>query len=404
MSELGFCPFDADQHYYEATDAFTRHIDPKMAKRCMQWADIDGKRRLLVGGKVNKFIPNPTFDPIAAPGTLEDYFRGRNTEGLDLKTMFGDLDPITEHPQYRNRDARVRQLDDQGLSGALLFPTLGVGMQEALRRDLPALHAAFSAFNSWLDEDWGFDRGDGRLYAAPMITLAEPTLAEAEVSRVLDAGARVLVTIPGPVPDGGDGYVSPAHPKFDRVWGLIAEAGVPMAFHAGLSGVSHYGKLWRTTDPGSGGGSGFEGFKHASFPMVAFADRTISDTLASLVCHGLLSRFPALRVASIENGAMWLPDLLRNLEAGYGKMPFAFDEHPVEQFRRQVWISPYYEDDMARLRDAVGIERLVFGSDFPHTEGLADPCAYVKDIPEFDEAETKAVMHDNVLDLLGVAA
>jgi hypothetical protein len=129
------------------------------------------------GGKVNKFIPNPTFDPIAHPGSLEDYFRGRNTEGLDLKTMFGDLDPLTEHPEYRDRDARVRLLDEQGLEGALLFPTLGVGMQEALKRDVPALHAAFSAFNRWLDDDWGFDRGDGRLYAAPMITLADPDLA-----------------------------------------------------------------------------------------------------------------------------------------------------------------------------------------------------------------------------------
>jgi predicted TIM-barrel fold metal-dependent hydrolase len=404
MSELAFRPFDADHHYYEATDAFTRHMDPKMAKRCMQWADIGGKQRLLVGGKVNKFIPNPTFDPIAAPGSLEDYFRGRNTGGLDLKTMFGELDPISEHPEYRDRAARVRQLDEQGLSGALLFPTLGVGMQEALRRDLPALHAAYSAFNSWLDDDWGFDRGDGRLYAAPMITLADPELAEAEVKRVLDAGARVLVTIPGPVPDGAEGYVSPAHPRFDRVWGLLSEAGVPMVLHAGLSGVSHYGKFWRTTDPGAGGGGGFEGFKHASFPLVAFADRGISDTLASMVCHGLLSRFPSLRIASIENGAMWLPDLLRNLSDAYGKMPFAFSEHPVEQFRRQVWVSPYYEDDMGRLRDAVGIERLMFGSDFPHTEGLADPCAFVKDIPEFDEAETRAVMLDNVLEFLGVPA
>lgn len=404
MAELTFRPFDADHHYYEATDAFTRHIDPKMAKRCMQWADINGKRRLLVGGKVNKFIPNPTFDPIAAPGSLEDYFRGRNTDGLDLKTMFGSLDPIAEHPEYRDRAARVRQLDEQGLDGALLFPTLGVGMQEALRRDLPALHAAFSAFNSWLDDDWGFDHGDGRLYAAPMITLADPVLAEAEVSRVLSAGAKVLVTIPGPVPDGADGYVSPAHPKFDRVWGLVAEAGVPMVLHAGLSGVSHYGTFWRNTDPGQGGGGGFEGFKHAAFPLVAFADRGISDTLAAMVCHGLLSRFPALRIASIENGAMWVPDLLRNLALAYGKMPVGFSEHPVEQFRRQVWISPYYEDDMDLLKEAVGIERLMFGSDFPHTEGLANPCAFVEDIPGFDAADTRAIMRDNVLEFLGIAA
>lgn len=401
MSELGFLPFDADQHYYEATDAFTRHIEPDMAKRCMQWADVDGRRRLLVGGRINKFIPNPTFDPIAAPGTLEDYFRGRNTEGLDLKTMFGELDPIAEHPAYRVREARVRRLDEQGLAAALLFPTLGVGMQDALRHDLPALHAAFRAFNLWLDEDWGFDRGDGRLYAAPLITFAEPTLAAAEVERVLSAGARLLVTVPGPVPDGGDGYLSPGHPDFDQVWGLIAEAGVPLVLHAGLSGVHHYGRFWRTGQEGAGG---FAGFTHAAFPITAFADRGISDALAAIVCHGVLSRFPDLRIASIENGAMWLPDLLRNLDATFGKMPFAFDEHPVEQFVRQVWISPYYEDDMALLRDRIGIDRLLFGSDFPHTEGLADPLAFVKDIPDFDEAETAAVMHDNVVDLLGIAS
>ena len=50
-------------------------------------------------------------------------------------------------------------------------------------------------------------------------------------------------TIPGPVPDGDDGYVSPGHAKFDRVWALIAESGVPLALHAGLSGVGHYGSV-----------------------------------------------------------------------------------------------------------------------------------------------------------------
>ena len=397
MAELGFRPFDADNHYYEAEDAFTRHIDPSMAKRCMQWAEVNGKKRLLVGGKINKFIPNPTFDPIAAPGALEDYFRGRNTDGLDLKTMFGDLDPISEHPAYRDRAARLELLDQQGMDGALLFPTLGVGMQEALKHDVPALHAAFEAFNRWLDDDWGFDRGDGRLYAAPMITLADPALAEAEVRRVLEAGARILVMIPGPVPDG-EGYSSPGHSKFDPVWGLINEAGIPVALHAGLSGVSQYGRFWKAG--GDAGAGGFEGFKHAAFPLVAFADRGISDTFAALICHGVLERFPNLRLASIENGAMWVPDLLRNLKDAHGKMPFSFKEHPVEQFTRQVWVAPYYEDDMAMLKDALGIDRLLFGSDFPHTEGLPEPTMFVKDIPTFDEVEVRKIMRDNVLELI----
>ncbi len=400
MNELGFKAFDADNHYYEATDAFTRHIDPSMAKRCMQWAEVNGKTRLLVGGKINKFIPNPTFDPIAQPGSLEDYFRGKNDQGLDLKTMFGDLDPIGEHPAYRDRAARVRMLDDQDLEAALLFPTLGVGMQEALRRDVPALHAAFEAFNRWLDDDWGYDGGDGRLYAAPMIAFSDPARAEVEVDRVLAAGARVLCTIPGPVPVGDDAYVSPGDARFDGIWARIAEAGVPLVLHAGLSGVSHYGRFWKAG--GGDGGGGFAGFKHAAFPLVAFQDRGISDTFAALICHGVLERFPDLRLASIENGSMWVPDLLRNLRDARGKMPFAFKDHPVDQFRRQVWVAPYYEDDMARIKDEIGIERMLFGSDFPHTEGLAEPTQFVKDIPTFDEDETRAIMRDNVRELLGL--
>jgi predicted TIM-barrel fold metal-dependent hydrolase len=396
MADLPFRAFDADNHYYEAEDAFTRHVDPQMRKRCMQWADVEGKKRLLVGGKINKFIPNPTFDPIAHPGSLEDYFRGRNTDGLDLKTMFGDLEPLEAHPEYHDRQARVAMLDAQGLDGALLFPTLGVGMQEALKKDVPALHAAFEAFNRWLDDDWGYDRGDGRLYAAPMITLADPERAAAEATRTIQAGARILVTIPGPVPDG-DGYVSPGHAKFDPFWAVVNESGVPLAFHAGLSGVAQYGRLWSTGGAGSGQ---FEGFKHSTFPLVAFQDLGISQTFAALICHGVFERFPNLRVASIENGAMWVRDLLRNLDDGYGKMPMAFEPHPVEQFRQHVWVAPYYEDDMQMLKETIGVDRLLFGSDFPHAEGLPEPTDFVKDIPGFTDDEVKAVMRDNVLDLI----
>ena len=225
MHDLGFRPFDADNHYYEAEDAFIRHIDPAMQKRCMQWAEVNGKKRLLVGGKINKFIPNPTFDPIAAPGALEDYFRGRNEDGIDMKTMFGDLDPIAEHPGYRHRDARVRaaRRAGHGRRAAVPHARRRHAGGAAARRARAARRVP--AFNTWLDEDWGFDRGDGRLYAAPMITFADADQAAAEVERVLGMGARILVTIPGPVPDGDKGYVSPGHAKFDKVWGLHRRAG-----------------------------------------------------------------------------------------------------------------------------------------------------------------------------------
>ncbi|MYB02857.1 MAG: amidohydrolase, partial [Acidimicrobiaceae bacterium] len=128
MTEVGFAAFDADNHYYEATDAFIRHVDPRMHKRCMQWATIDGRERLLVAGRVNRFIPNPTFDPVARPGCLDDYFRGR-IPAADMREAFGKLEPISA--AYRNRDARIELMDAQGLQACFLFPTLGVGMEAA---------------------------------------------------------------------------------------------------------------------------------------------------------------------------------------------------------------------------------------------------------------------------------
>src|SRR6478672_1158079 len=103
MSQLGYRLFDADNHYYEATDAFTRHVDPALAKRGMQWATIDGRVRLMVAGKVNRFIPNPTFDPIAKPGCLDEYFRGK-AAGDDIRAAFGELEPISA--AYRDPEVR----------------------------------------------------------------------------------------------------------------------------------------------------------------------------------------------------------------------------------------------------------------------------------------------------------
>ncbi len=75
--------FDADNHYYEALDAFTRHIEPEYAKRAMQWAEVNGRQMLLVGGKINRFIPNPTFDKLSAPGCARGLLPGQQPEGRE---------------------------------------------------------------------------------------------------------------------------------------------------------------------------------------------------------------------------------------------------------------------------------------------------------------------------------
>src|SRR5579859_4803022 len=55
-------PFDADNHYYEPLDAFTRHLDPAWRSRAVDVAEIGGRVRYIVGGKVNRAVSNPTFD------------------------------------------------------------------------------------------------------------------------------------------------------------------------------------------------------------------------------------------------------------------------------------------------------------------------------------------------------
>ena len=81
-------------------------------------------------------------------------------------------------------------------------------------------------------------------------------------------------------------------------------------------------------------------------------------------------------------------------------MPFAFQQDPVEAFREHVWVSPYYEDDLPKLRDLIGADHVLFGSDFPHAEGLAEPTEFVNDLEGFSAAETRLVMRENGLSLV----
>src|SRR5947208_13345936 len=68
--------FDCDNHYYEALDAFTRHLDPKLGERVIQWCEINGRKYHVIGGKVSHAVVNPTFDPVSPAGAMAEYFRG----------------------------------------------------------------------------------------------------------------------------------------------------------------------------------------------------------------------------------------------------------------------------------------------------------------------------------------
>src|SRR5690349_15967248 len=129
---LDYKPIDVDNHYYEAIDSCTRHLDKRFRKRGVQIVN-DGKHSLaIIGDRVNRFIPNPTFDPIIVPGCLDPMFRGQIPEGVDPRTLM-QVEPL--RPEYQDRKARAGIAEQQGLDAVLLFPTLGCGVEEALKGD-----------------------------------------------------------------------------------------------------------------------------------------------------------------------------------------------------------------------------------------------------------------------------
>jgi predicted TIM-barrel fold metal-dependent hydrolase len=377
--------FDADNHYYEARDAFTRHLDPALAPRCVEWAEIDGRSYHVLGGRISRAVTNATFDPISKPGCLYDYLRG-NVEGVDPLTALRDHEPV--RPEYRDRDARLRVLDQQGLAGCWLFPTLGMIYEEPLAHDPEAVCHTFRAFNRWLAEDWGFAYQD-RIFAGAYLTLADADWAADEVEWAIGEGARMVV-MRAAAPTTVLGRRSPFDEMFDPVWARLDEAGITVVVHAGDAGVSSQGYAV------DGFAATFQGSGYKPSLKNLAIERAIHDFLATMMFENTFKRFPNLRVASVENGAEFLPELFRRLRSVDKKMRGYFGDDPVEVFRRHVWINPFWEDDLASVVDQVGADRVLFGSDWPHIEGLPQPLDYLPETKVLDDAQRRAVLHDNV--------
>ena len=383
MPDLGYQAFDADNHYYEALDAFTRHLDPRLGPRTIQWAEIGGRKYHVVAGRVSRAVVNPTFDPVAKPGAMHDYFRG-NPEGRSPLEFLRDRERI--RPEYRDRDARLRALDGYGLEAIWLFPTLGVLYEELLKHDPEAVTITFRAFNRWLEEDWGFAYRE-RIFAAPYLSLADVGWAVAELEWVLARGARVICMRPAAVWTA-DGPRSPADPAFDPFWARVNEAGITVVAHAADSGYTTHGYAR----------DGFSAtFEDHFAPNVRLfnIERAIHDFLATLVFERLFERFPNLRVASVENGSEFLPGLFRTLRSVARKYVGWFQGDPVETFRRHVWVNPFWEDDVREVVDHVGAERVIFGSDWPHIEGMPRPLDYARELAPFDEGAQRQILRDN---------
>ena len=381
--ELTFEPFDCDNHYYESEDAFTRHVPEEMQARVVQWAEVDGKKYHVVGGKLSKAVTNPTWNPIAKPGALHKYFRG-NPEGKNPMEYLKDREPLPA--AYIDRDARLEIMESQNLESIWLFPTLGVLYEELLKDDLQAVVALMRGFNRWIEEDWGFDYKE-KIFASPYISLMDIDQAVSELEWCLEKGARTIVMRPAPVWTQ-EGQLSPGDPVFDPFWSRVNEAGITTVIHAGDSGYSSQGYAEDAF------GSSMTGRYRPSIKAFSI-ERAAHDWLITMSMERMYTRFPNLRIASVENGADYLDMLFRKLNQQAKKSPSWFDEDPVELFRKHVWMNPFWEDNVYEIVELMGADHVIFGSDWPHIEGMPTPLDYLEEVKDLNDGDLQLVMRDN---------
>ena len=106
----------------------------------------------------------------------------------------------------------------------------------------------------------------------------------------------------------------------------------------------------------------------------------------------------------VENGGDWVAPLLHQMADTYSKMPQSFDGDPIAQFKESVWVSPFHEDDFDGLIGAVGVDHVLFGSDYPHPEGLADPCHYPDYLPPtLTDEDVRKIMGGNLAHAMNMA-
>jgi predicted TIM-barrel fold metal-dependent hydrolase len=276
-------------------------------------------------------------------------------------------------------------MKDMGIDRTVLWPTLASVLEERVADDPEFAVTVIHALNEWMHEHWTYVYGDA-IYATPIISLAAGSdRALEELAYIHEHGAKIFLIRVAPVPTW-QGRKSFALKEFDPFWAEVERLDIVVGMHSGDPGYQRYTNEWE----------GFPGemlpFKAQGSPafQAMMSDKSVvHDAMASIIGHGLATRFPKLKFMPTEYWATWVRPFIQRIQRAYEKSPVLFDEDPFEVFKRNIFVHIFHEPDPKGLLDlGLPADRLMFGSDFPHPEGLGDPLAYsevVEDLPEDDQ-------------------
>jgi predicted TIM-barrel fold metal-dependent hydrolase len=420
-AELPYAINDADNHFNEPLDLYERFIDQSKRDLAIRYVtDANGRQLQLFAGKPSKFDASQVtyssqelakmLGEVPARGTAEE-------AGTVPGMLLNRLNPLKglsdderkeliaqfreQREAYGNRDLRLALMDDQGIDKAIMYPTSAHDIEFEFADDVDAMYANIRAFNRWIYEEIGYAY-QGRMFLPPYLALADVDLAVQELDILLETDTPMVQFKSGHAHGGRDnpfGGRSIADPIFDPVWARINEAGLRVAVHLGATDYQKYGAEW-SEDPDVTFGQ-FDAFQW----MMYWGDRPAMELTAGMILHNLFGRYPNVHVCLSEQGTVWLPYTLRKMDHAFlmgrrGKWG-ELDARPSEIFRRHFVVAPFPEENVERVVAEVGIEPIVFGSDFPHGEGLAYPSEYVgAQLKSFSDDDKRRIMRDNLADYL----
>lgn len=384
-TQLNYGLFDLDNHFYETEDAWTRYLDA-------EYRELLGEFHLTGGGGGGRQKPPPGQEGwVVRPGSLKELLRKMKSDVPD--DYYPLMAPL---PAFSNREARIKLMDEQGIEACLMFSSaVSTEILFFKDKDPRALHAHFHALNRWVEDEWGYAYQD-RVYCPAMLTLRDLDLAVKELERVINQGARIVNLRPGHAYGR-----SPGDPYFDPFWARVNEAGLSVAFHQGESGWNAAVARDWGYDPNP------PVLEQSAWQWLnSYGNTAIMAALSALLYDNLFGRFPNIKVASVENGAGWLPYFMAHIDKmrGMGRNgPWnggQLSERPTAIARRHILVAPYPEDDVEALVAAVGHEMIAMGSDYPHAEGMAEPSDFQKLVDALPEDQQRWILRDNGMRLV----
>ena len=386
---------DADAHLMETPTWLRDHADPGLRERLPALEYSSGNELRQTGDPEEQLADlQASFERLEERHASDEYRRDEEEQILLRKNFAATGSFVAED--------RPRALDLLGFSSQLLFNTFHNSRLFAWERsgDLDLAYGAARAHNRGMVD---FCSVDPRLLPTCYVPLADFERAVAMAEEAVAMGAAALLVASG-CPRGH----SPSHRSLDPVWAVAEEAGIAVVFHVGgtaaLIDPGYFANGLPVPADFHGGEENFRSVDYMGIPGPP------AQTLATMIFDGVLERFPRLRLGVIEQGAIWVPSWMRQMESAFE----AFARHeerlqqlsmrPSEYVRRSIRFTPYPTEDVGWIIGQAGHEVCMFSSDYPHVEGGRRPIErFEASITGIGDDARRAFYHDNFADLMGHA-